>query len=105
MDAFCDISKEDEAGIEAYRTVGGGVAESSAVAFGRYLRLLRERRGLSLADVCELSQRSSESFDKGALSRLERGQQTPSIFRLGPLCRIYDVSADVLLERMELDRQ
>ncbi len=81
------------------------MAEASAVAFGRFLRQLRERRGLSLARVCEISRSSPEAFDKGTLSRLERGQQSPSIFRLGPLSRIYDVSADALLERMELDRE
>lgn len=80
------------------------MAETSAVAFGRYLRELRERRGLSLAKVCELSRNAAEIMDKGTLSRLERGQQSPSIFRLGPLSRIYEVSADALIERMELDR-
>ena len=84
--------------------IGVRVAETSAVAFGRYLRELRERRGLSLARVCELSRGSPEAMDKGTLSRLERGQQTPSIFRLGPLSRIYEISADALIERMELDR-
>jgi transcriptional regulator with XRE-family HTH domain len=81
------------------------MAESSSIAFGKYLRELRERRGLSLARVCELSKNSAEAFDKGTLSRLERGQQSPSIFRLGPISRIYDISADALLERMELDRE
>jgi transcriptional regulator with XRE-family HTH domain len=81
------------------------MAEASALAFGRYLRQLRERRGFSLARVCELSKSSPEPIDKGTISRLERGQQTPSIFRLGPLCRIYEVSPDALIERMELDRE
>jgi transcriptional regulator with XRE-family HTH domain len=81
------------------------VAEGSEVAFGSYLRQLRERRGLSLSGVCELTKGSPEPIDKGTLSRLEHGQQTPSIFRLGPLGRIYEISADALLERMELDRE
>jgi len=81
------------------------MADPSAVAFGKYLRHLRERRGLSLSRVCEWSRSSAEPFDKGTLSRLERGQQTPSIYRLGPLSRIYQISADALLERMELDRE
>jgi len=81
------------------------MAEASALAFGRYLRQLRERRGFSLARVCELSTSSPEPIDKGTISRLERGQQTPSIFRLGPLCRIYEVPPDALIERMELDRE
>ena len=75
------------------------------MALGRYLRELRERRGLSLARVCEMTSSSPESMDKGTLSRFERGQQCPSIFRLGPLSRIYEISADALLERMELDRE
>ena len=81
------------------------MAETSALALGRYLRELRERRGLSLARVCEITNSSAEAMDKGTLSRFERGQQSPSIFRLGPLSRIYEISADALLERMELDRE
>jgi transcriptional regulator with XRE-family HTH domain len=81
------------------------VAESSTIAFGRYLKQLRERRGLSISRVCEISRCSPEPFDKGTLSRLERGQQTPLIFRLGPLSRIYEIPAEALLERMELDRE
>jgi transcriptional regulator with XRE-family HTH domain len=81
------------------------MAEASEVAFGIYLRQLRERRGLSLSRVCELTKSSPEPIDKGTLSRFEHGQQTPSIFRLGPLGRIYEISADALLERMELDRE
>jgi len=78
------------------------MAEASAVAFGRYLRALRERRGLSLHRVCQLT---GDLLDKGALSRLERGQQVPSIFKLGPLSRVYEVSPEALIERMELDRE
>ena len=81
------------------------MAEVSEVAFGFYLRQLRERRGLSLSRVCEITKGSPEPIDKGTLSRFEHGQQTPSIFRLGPLGRIYEISADALLERMELDRE
>ncbi|HEX4825555.1 MAG TPA: helix-turn-helix transcriptional regulator [Candidatus Polarisedimenticolaceae bacterium] len=81
------------------------MAESSSVALGRYFRELRERRDLSLAGVCALTRSSPEPIDKGTLSRLERGQQTPSIFRLGPLCRIYGISGDAMLERLELDRE
>jgi len=81
------------------------VAEASSIALGRYFRELRERRGLSLADVCALTKSSPEPIDKGTLSRLEHGQQTPSIFRLGPLCRIYGISGDAMLERLELDRE
>ncbi|MBZ5637606.1 MAG: helix-turn-helix domain-containing protein [Acidobacteriia bacterium] len=81
------------------------MAEPSAVAFGRYLRSLRERRGLSLNRVSELTRGSPETLDKGTLSRLERGQQVPSLFKLGPLSRIYDVRPGALIERMELDRE
>ena len=105
MSGFDGISSTLDAEIQAFRCVEGGVAEPSAVAFGRFLRQLRERRGMSLAKVCELSRSTAEPFDKGTLSRLERGQQSPSIFRLGPLSRIYEISADALLERMELDRE
>lgn len=81
------------------------MAESSALAFGRYLRSLRERRGLSLLKVCEISAHAPESLDKGTLSRLERGRQSPSIFKLGPLSRMYEIAPEALIERMELDRE
>lgn len=81
------------------------MSDTSAIAFGRYLRELRERKRLSLCRVSALTERSSEPIDKGTLSRLERGLQVPSIFKLGPLCRVYGVTAEVLIERMELDRE
>lgn len=74
------------------------------VAFGRYLRMLREDRGFTQRHVCELSQRSTP-VDKATLSRLERGQQGATLSVLIPLGRIYNVSADALIERFELDAE
>ena len=74
------------------------------VAFGRYLRMLREDHGFTLTRVCELSQLSTP-VDKATLSRLERGQQGATLAVLIPLGRIYDVSADALIERFELDAE
>ena len=51
------------------------MAVSCHVAFGHYLRTLRERRGLALEDVWTLSQTFPESLNKGYLSRCENGKQ------------------------------
>ena len=81
------------------------MAEKWCTAFGRYLRTLRQRRGLSLQEVCSLSQAFAERVDKGYLSRCENGHQGPAFSKIIPLSRIYEVPADVLLERLELDME
>lgn len=91
--------------LEPRRNAGAILAEHSNKAFGHYLRVLRERRHLSLRQVAELTASSPEPIDKGTLSRLERGLQVPSIYKLGPICRIYGIAAEALIERMELDRE
>jgi tetratricopeptide (TPR) repeat protein len=79
------------------------MAESSAVAFGRYLRTLRERRGYSLDHVESLSKALPERIGKGYLSRCENGRQRLAFSKMITLCRVYDVPSEVLIERMELD--
>jgi len=79
------------------------MAESSTKAFGRYLKTLRERRGLSLDDVASLSQTFPEKINKGYLSRCENGHQKLAFSKVIALSRIFEVPADVLVERMELD--
>jgi len=79
------------------------VAEGSGKAFGRYLRTLRERRGLSLDDVRSLSQTFPETLTKSYLSRCEHGHHKVALAKLIPLSRIYEVPAEALLERIELD--
>jgi transcriptional regulator with XRE-family HTH domain len=79
------------------------MAESSAVAFGRYLRTLRERRGHSLDDVESLSRAVPERIGKGYLSRCENGRQRLAFSKMITVCRVYDVPSEVLIERMELD--
>ena len=81
------------------------MAESRNIAFGRYLRTLRERRNLSLQDVCSLSQAFAETLNKGYLSRCENGRQRLAFLKVTPLSRIYRVPADVFLERLELDQE
>lgn len=81
------------------------MAETSDKAFGRYLRTLRERRGLALHDVASLSSSFPEAITKGYLSRCENGYLTPSFSKVIALSRIYEVPADVLVERMELDME
>jgi tetratricopeptide (TPR) repeat protein len=72
-------------------------------AFGRYLRMLRERRSLSLDDVESLSRGFPEPINKGYLSRCENGRQRPAFSKVVALARIYEVPSEVLVERMELD--
>lgn len=81
------------------------MAENFTRAFGRYLKMLRERRGLSLADVRSLSQTFPEDINKGYLSRCENGHQKLAFPKVIALSRIYEVPADVLVERMELDME
>jgi len=79
------------------------MAVSCHVAFGHYLRTLRERRGLALEDVWTLSQTFPESLNKGYLSRCENGKQKLALPKVVAMSRIYEVPADVFLERLELD--
>ncbi len=79
------------------------MAETSGKAFGRYLRTLRERRGLSLDEVRSLSQTFPETLTKSYLSRCEHGHHKVALAKLIPLSRIYEVPAEALLERIELD--
>jgi tetratricopeptide (TPR) repeat protein len=81
------------------------MAEKWTHAFGRYLKTLRERRGLSLQDVASLSQAFTETLNKGYLSRCENGHQSFAFPKMIALSRIYEVGADVLLERLELDME
>ena len=81
------------------------MAETWSRAFGRYLRTLRKRQGLSLKEVCSLSRAFAETIDKGYLSRCENGHQSPSFSKIIPLSRIYNVPAGVLLDRLELDME
>lgn len=79
------------------------MATSSTLAFGQYLRTLRERRGLSLDDVATLSRTFADPVEKGYLSRCENGHQSLALSKMIALSRIYDVAAEVLVERLELD--
>ena len=79
------------------------MAVSCHVAFGHYLRTLRERRGLALEDVWTLSQTFPESLNKGYLSRCENGKQKLALPKVVAISHIYEVPSDVLVERLELD--
>ncbi len=81
------------------------MAESAAVAFGRYLRVLRERCQFSLDRVARLSETSARPIDKGTLSRFERGQQRLALSTVIPISHIYSVPVEVLVERLELDTE
>jgi tetratricopeptide (TPR) repeat protein len=86
---------------------GRGVvmAKTCAVAFGRYLRILRERLGLSLDEAEFRSRAFPNSFVKGYLSRCENGRMMPAAAKLPALRRVYGISSEALLERLELDQE
>lgn len=79
------------------------MAESCAKAFGRYLRTLRERRGLALDDVASLSKSYADPVAKSYLSRVENGLLSLALPKMIPLCRIYEIPTEALIERLELD--
>lgn len=55
--------------------------------------------------AAQLSASSVRPLDKGTLSRLEHGRQRPAVSALIPICHIYQISADALVERLELDTE
>lgn len=77
--------------------------QSAIEAFGRYLRLTRERRGLSLDSVEALSASFADPVNKGYLSRCENGRQRIALSKIVALSRIYEVPPQAFVERLELD--
>ncbi|MFH8977092.1 helix-turn-helix domain-containing protein [Streptomyces sp. NPDC017890] len=61
-------------------------------AAGPRLRKLRRERGMTLADIAELT-----GVSESTLSRLESGRRRPSLELLLPLARAYDVPLDDLV--------
>ena len=79
------------------------MAEKAIVAFGRYLKILRERRGLSLDDVVTLTKAYPEPINKGYLSRAERGLSHIAFSKIVALGRAYEIPIDVFGEKLSLD--
>ncbi len=79
------------------------MAEPALAAFGRYLKLLRQRRGLSLDDVEQLTRDLPERVTKTYLSRCENGRQGTALAKLIALSQAYHVPVEVLTERLSLD--
>ena len=73
------------------------------VAFGKYLRLVRERRKLSLTDVVTLTKSYPEPIGKRYLSRVERGLARVGFSKMVALSRAYEVSLDAFGEKLALD--
>jgi transcriptional regulator with XRE-family HTH domain len=81
------------------------MAETMLVAFGRYLRTLRERRQYSLDDVASLTRLSPDPILKGYLSRCENGHTRIGFSKMNTLCQVYEVPLDVVAERHSLDME
>ena len=74
-----------------------------SLAFGAYLRRVREGRRLSLDAVEELSVGFPEKVTKSHLSRIENGLALPTFPRLMAMSQIYGVPIASLAERYEID--
>src|SRR5262245_41419640 len=85
----------------AYKRVR--MAERFNVAFGRYLRMLRERKGYSLDDVAVVTKAYADPIGKGYLSRVEHGQVKFGFSKAITLARAYEVPLEVIAERHSLD--
>lgn len=75
-----------------------------AVELGRRLRAVRNRRGMSLLDVQEITH---GRWTAGTLGAYERGSRTMRVHRLVELAELYDVPATLLVppstDRRDLD--
>ena len=79
------------------------MADRMLTAFGKYLKILRDRRKLSLSDVATLTKSYPEPVGKGYLSRVERGLARVGFSKMVALSRAYEVSLDALGEKLALD--
>jgi transcriptional regulator with XRE-family HTH domain len=73
------------------------------IAFGKYLRLVRGRRGMSLSDTVTLTKGYPEPVGKGYLSRVERGLVRVGFSKMVALARAYEIPLDALGEKLSLD--
>lgn len=90
------------------QNIGGDMGDQAAIEnrrFGRYLRLLREQRRLSLDAVEEMSLGYPERITKSHLSRIENGRAVPSFPRMFALSQIYGVPITSVAEKFETDLQ
>ena len=79
------------------------MADRMLIAFGKYLKILRDRRKLSLSDVVTLTKSYPEPVGKGYMSRVERGLARVGFSKMVALSRAYEVSLDALGEKLSLD--
>src|SRR5262245_48535430 len=79
------------------------MADGMLIAFGKYLRLVRERRKMSLSDVVTLTKSYPEPIGKGYLSRVERGLARVGFSKMVALSRAYEIPLDAFGEKLALD--
>lgn len=70
---------------------------------GKLLRLSRKSRGWTLREVSERIAAQGEPFPSSTLAHVEQGRLEPGTRRLHLLLRLYDLSADIVTEIVELD--
>lgn len=66
---------------------------------GMRIRSLRESKNISIKDFEVIE----NSIDRHALSRIENGKTTPSVYTLFKICKVLNVSQAQLLEGIESD--
>jgi tetratricopeptide (TPR) repeat protein len=79
------------------------MADRMFIAFGKYLKIMRGRRNLSLSDVVTLTKSYPEPVGKGYLSRVERGLARIGFSKMVALSRAYEISLDAFGEKLSLD--
>jgi transcriptional regulator with XRE-family HTH domain len=70
------------------------IGNSDLVRFGEKLRILRNRRGFTLAQLAERLGYKAH----GHLSEIESGKKIPTIGLALKVARLFDISTDVLLK-------
>ena len=73
-----------------------GITEKAPDALASHLRALREHRDLTLADVA-----SRTSISRATLSRIEKGDVSPTAETLGQLASVYALPISQLLSPLE----
>lgn len=71
--------------------------EKYSKALGNRIRALREAKDISIKDFETLE----DSIDRHALSRIETGKVTPSIYTLFKICRALQISQTQLFNGFE----
>lgn len=71
---------------------------------GPRVRMLRDRKSLSLSDVAVMSARAGHGIDPTFLSRWERGERRPTVADVLVMCRVLKVSVAEMVAEETAER-